>query len=122
MKKILSILLVMMMFSFRVIAEESKSNTTSQGIKLEIAQYTETPVQHRASMHLNLEAYYGAGNNTVEILYDGDASGEVFIYLNENLIGYDSKINTSIQLPTIHGLYTIVIEGENWIAKGSIQL
>ena len=55
------------------------------------------------------------------ILYDGDATGEVFLYLNNNIIEYDSEINTSFQI-SIPGLYKIEIIGETWIAQGYIQL
>ncbi len=69
----------------------------------------------------NIEAWYNAESNSINILYDGDATGEVFLYLNNNIIEYDSEINTSFQI-SIPGLYKIEIIGETWIAQGYIQL
>lgn len=123
MKKILSLILVMITFAFQAIAGESKTSTSSsQGIMLEIAQFKETSGRHRAPMRVNIEAWYNADSNTIDISYDGEAEGEVFLYLNQDIVEYDSKINASLHLPSSHGLYTIEIISETWIAQGYIQL
>lgn len=124
MKKILSLILVMMMFALHAMAEESKTSTSSQSIMLEIAQYNdnESSGRFRAPMRIGIEAWYNAESNTIDITYDGEAEGEVFLYLNEDIVEYDSKINTSLHLPSSHGLFTIEIIGETWIAQGDIQL
>lgn len=122
MKKILFLILVMMTFAFHAMAGESKTRKSSEGILLEIAQYNQTSGRHRAPMHVNIEAWYNADSNTIDISYDGEAEGEVFLYLNESIIEYDSKINTTLQIPEYSGLYKIEIIGDHWIAHGHIQL
>lgn len=123
MKKFLSLILVMITFALQAIAGESKTSTSSsQSIMLEIAQFKETSGRHRVPMHINIEAWYNADTNSIDISYDDEAEGEAFLYLNENLVEYDSKINTSLHLPTSHGLYAIEIISETWIAQGYIQL
>lgn len=121
MKKILSLILVMMTFAFHSMAEESNADTSSKGILLEYSQYNEPTGRHRAPMRINIEAWYNAESKSIEILYDGAANGEVFLYLNENIIGYDSELNTSFQIST-PGSYKIVIVGESWTAQGYLQL
>lgn len=123
MKKILSLILVMITFAFHAIAGESKTSTTpSQGIMLEIAQYNETIGRHRAPMRINIEAWYNAESNTIDITYDGEAEGEVLLYLNQDIVEYDSKINTSLQIPLIPGLYKIEIHTSSWLAEGYISI
>jgi len=122
MKKILSLILVMMMFALNAMAGESKTSKSSQSIMLEIAQYNETTGRARAPMRIGIEAWYNADSNTIDITYDGEAEGEVFLYLNGDIVEYDSKINTSLQIPSYSGLYQIKIIGDRWVAYGSILL
>lgn len=122
MKRFLFLILVMMMLALHVIAAESKTGESSQSIMLEIAQRNETSGRARAPMRISIEAFYNAETNSIDIIYDGEAEGEVFLYLNEDIVEYDSKINTSLHLPSSHGLYTIEIISETWIAQGYIQL
>lgn len=72
-------------------------------------------------MRINLFAYYNSGDGTLDIGYDGEAIGEVFLYHNGNIIGYDSEINTSFRISN-PGIYKIVVVGETWVAQGTIQL
>lgn len=124
MKKILSLILVMMMFAFNAIAEESKTSKSSQSIMLEIAQYNDNESfgRFRAPMRIGIEAWYNAESNSIDILYDGEADGGVFIYFNDTIIEYDSKINTTLHIPSLSGLFTIEIVSEHWVAKGYLQL
>lgn len=122
MKKFLSIILVVIMFAFHAMAEESKTSNSSQSIMLEIAQYNETSGRIRAPMRIGIEAWYNAESNTIDITYDGEAEGEVFLYLNEDIVEYYSKINTSLQIPSCSGLYKVEIIAERWIACGYLQL
>lgn len=123
MKKILFLILVMMTFALHAMAGESKtSSSSSQGIMLEIAQYKETIGRHRAPMRISIEAWYNAESNTIDITYDGEAEGEVFLYLNGNILDYSPEINSSLILPYSPGLYTIEIVSETWRAEGCIQL
>jgi hypothetical protein len=122
MKKIVSFILVIMMFALHAMAEEPKTSKSSKNIMLEIAQYNETSGRARAPMRIGIEAWYNAETNAIEISHYGEAEGEVFLYLNENIVEYDSTINTSLQLPSTSGLYRIEIVSERWIAHGHIQL
>lgn len=123
MAKFLTIILAMMTFAFNAIAGEPTTNTsTSQDIKLEIAQYNGTSGHHRAPMSIKIEAFYNADNKIIEVSCDGEVEGKVFLYLNENIIEYDSNLNTSLPIPSTSGLYRIEIIGDNWIAYGTILL
>lgn len=122
MKKILSLILVMMAVTLPVIAQESSSSSSTKRVGLEVTQtYGHTTTAHRAPMRINIEAYYNEGNGTLDICYDGEAVGEVYLYINDTIVGYDSELNTSFQIST-PGLYRIEIIGETWIAQGYIQL
>ncbi|WP_438589290.1 hypothetical protein [Duncaniella dubosii] len=122
MKKIFTLILVIMTFALHAIAQGQMKTPLLKELYLEYSQYTETSGRHRAPMRMdNIEAWYNAESNSINILYDGDATGEVFLYLNNNIIEYDSEINTSFQI-SIPGLYKIEIIGETWIAQGYIQL
>lgn len=122
MKKILSLILVMMAVTLPVIAQESSSSSSTKRVGLEVTQtYGRPTTAHRAPMRINIEAYYNEGNGTLDICYDGEASGEVYLYINDTIVGYDSELNTSFQIST-PGLYRIEIISETWIAQGYIQL
>lgn len=124
MKKILSLILVMMAVTLPVIAQESSSSSSSstRRVGLEVTQtYGHPTTAHRAPMRINIEAYYNEGDDTLEICYDGEAVGEVYLYINDTIVGYDSELNTSFQIST-PGLYRIEVIGETWIAQGYIQI
>ena len=122
MKKFLSLILVMIAVTLPVFAQESTSSSSTGRVGLEVRQTQETATTvHRAPMRINIEAFYNEGSGTLDICYNGEAIGEVFLYLNDNIIGYDSELNTSFQIST-PGLYRIEIIGETWIAQGYIQI
>lgn len=122
MKKFLSLFFVIIAVTLPVFAKESTSSSSTRRVGLEVRQTKEaTSKVHRAPIRINIEAYYNDQSGVLDICYDGEASGEVFLYLNENVIGYDSDINTSFQIST-PGLYRIEIVGETWIATGYITL
>lgn len=121
MKRILSLILVMITIALPSIAQESNADTSSKGIVLEYSQYNETSGRPRAPMRNNIEAWYNATDFSINISCNGETTGEVFLYLNGNIIGYDSDINTSFQI-SVPGLYKIEIIGETWIAEGHILL
>lgn len=104
------------------IAEDTKEKSHKTVIKLDLRQQPGRPTMLRAPLRINVEAFYNAETNTIDIIYDGEAEGEVFIYQNDNIIGYDSAINTSIPLPAATGIYYIEIVGTTWIAQGMLQL
>lgn len=122
MKKFLSLILVMIAVTLPAIAQESTSSSSTRRVGLEVTQtYGHPTTAHRAPMRINIEAYYNEGDGSLDICYDGEAVGEVYLYLNDTIVGYDSELNTSFQIST-PGLYRIEIIGETWIAQGYIQL
>lgn len=121
MKKFLLSVLVMAAIAFPTIAQESKGSSSSQHVELEFRQYKNPHTILRAPMRINIEAYYDAESQSINICYDGEAEGEVFLYLNGNLVGYDSEINTSFSISD-PGLYKLEIVGQTWAAQGYIQL
>lgn len=102
-------------------AQGSKGNSSSQHVELEFHRIQNKPTILHAPMRINIEAYYNNQSGVLDICYDGEAMGETFLYLNDNIIEYDSEINSSFQIST-PGLYKIEIITETWIATGYIQL
>lgn len=122
MKKILSLILAMISVTLPLIAQESTSGSSPRRVGLEVTQtYGRPTTAHRAPMRINIDAYYNEESGTLDICYDGESVGEAFLYLNDNIIGYNSEINTTFQIST-SGLYRIEIIGETWLAQGYIQL
>ena len=103
-------------------SQAPSGNSSNKRVKLEIRQTKQTPTHmHRAPMLVDIEAYYNDEEGTMEICYDGETLGETFLYLNGNVAGYDSEINTSFQISS-PGLYKIEVISESWIAVGYIEL
>lgn len=103
-------------------AQESTSSSSTRRVGLKVRQTQESATKvHRAPMCINIEVYYDEEDCTLEICYEGETIGETYLYLNNNLIGYDSEINTSFQILT-PGFYKIEIIGDCWIATGYLQL
>lgn len=122
MKKLLSFLLTLIAVTLPTLADEPQgsSSTSPVGLDVSRSQNPDTPM-HRAPTRIDIEAYYNAEDGTLNISYDGEAAGEVYLYLNDSVIGYDCDINTSFQISS-PGLYKIEIVGESWIAEGYLQL
>lgn len=126
MKKILSFFfvfsLVLIVFAQPIIAQGSPGDSSTQRVSLEIHQTKENSSQvHRAPLRIHVEAYYNIQSAILNICYDGEALGETYLYLGNNVIGYDSEINSSFQIST-PGLYKIEIVGDSWIATGYIEI
>lgn len=122
MKKVLYLFFAMLAISFSSLAEESTGNKShTVGLEFDYLSDNSSTV-HRAPMRINIDAYYDAMTNTVEISYNGEEDGEVFLYLNDNIIDYDCQINTTFYLPTNTGSYSIEIVTESWVASGYIHL
>lgn len=123
MKKFIQLFLALIAIAFQSVAQETSENSNSTTVGLHFKQKTTTdPTVHRAPARLSVDVdvYYNTENNTIEIEYDGEEEGEVFIFMDDNLVGYDSHINTCIQLPLISGQYIIEIIGETWIGQGEV--
>jgi copper(I)-binding protein len=125
MKKIISLILVFMTSMFisqKSVASESNRSTSSQTVALRVQQKTSAvPSKKRSSAVMTINTYYNAADNTFNIAYDGEAEGEVFLYINNNIIGYDSQINTSLKIPYTRTL-RIEIVCDSWIAEGYITI
>jgi len=122
MKRILSLILVLFSACFQLSAENPKSDAPSQPVVIKTHQTGIPDGPHRAPIRIDIEAYYNAECQTIDICYEGGAYGEVFLYRDNELIGYDSQINTSFQISAAPALYTVEIVGESWTATGRLQL
>ncbi|MDE7350877.1 MAG: hypothetical protein K2N25_07405 [Muribaculaceae bacterium] len=76
---------------------------------------------HRTPIRINVEAWYDEGTNTISITYYGEATGEVNLYHDGELIDSSSAINTTFYVPG-SGFYTIEINAESWSATGNIDV
>lgn len=123
MKKILSLILLMTAIIFTSFAEDSKDNSTCKPIQLESHPIagSGSSTRPRAPMYIDIDAWYDSEEQVINISYDGDADGEVLLYLNGNIVDISSEINTTFRIQS-PGLYQIEIITENWTAEGSIQL
>lgn len=122
MNKFLSLILALITSTLPLVAEDNSNEPPSQPVEFEVRpqQGTSTPV-HRIPARINIQAYYNVEEDTLEVYYDGEAVGETFLYLNGNIIGYDSEINTSFPIAT-PGRYKIEIGSDSWTAIGFLQL
>lgn len=123
MNRLISLMLAMMALVTPSFASTSISGDSLKPITLETEAKNngDGSDRHRAPLRIGIEAYYNTVEQSINIFYVGEATGEVFLYLDGSIIGYDSDINTSFPVST-PGLYKIEILGENWVAEGYIQL
>ena len=113
----------MMVFALPLLAKGSKDNSSTKPINLELrkdSNNSDHPV-HRAPMRINIEAYYDSETGSINISYDGEAAGDVYLYLNGDIVDYNSEINTTFQIHTT-GMYRVEIHGASWIAEGYLNL
>ena len=110
-----------MAFTFFVNAGNRDDKPSTESIRLRIVHSENTSTVHRAPIHVDLDVYYDAENQIVTINYDGESSGEVFLYYNNTLIGSETEINSSFQV-SMNGLYKIEILTESWSAEGYFEL
>lgn len=120
MKRILY-LIIMALMALYVRAEQSQPDNQSQGIELEYDEGNKKPGRHRAPIHINIDAYYDAESSTIVIENHGGYDGEVYVYLNNDIIDYSAGIDSMFQISD-SGVYRIEIHSESWIATGSISL
>lgn len=122
MNKFLSLILALITSTLPLVAEDNSNEPPSQPVEFEVRkkQGTTTPA-HRIPARINIQAYYNVEEGTLEVYYDGEAVGETFLYLNGNIIGYDSEISTSFPIAA-PGRYKIEIVSDSWTAIGFLQL
>ena len=112
-----------MIFVATSFAQTSQGNSNSQNIGMKVQNNTGGSISgiNRAPLNLDIEAFYDADSECINVCYTGDATGEVYLYLNETIVDYSPEINASFQI-SVPGLYTIEIIGGGWTATGCIQL
>ncbi len=111
----------MMAISFPVFADDSKGNQSQMPLTLELHDIVPTPTVHRAPMHICVEAFYDAFSQTLTIQYNGNATGEVLLYKDGQLLESSSEISTTF-IVSESGFYTIEIITDFWKASGSIEI
>ena len=123
MKRIFSLILAMMVFVLPIIADGSNDKSNNEPITLILHPTLPEPhpIVHRSPMRICVDAYYDAWTKTITIQYDGEATGEVLLYRNGELVDTSTEINTSFLLSS-SGLYTIAISTEYWTAEGLIEI
>ena len=122
MKKIFTIILVLMACFLPSLAEDSKGNQSTQSVGLEFHNISNnSTVIHRAPMHINIEAWYDAALGTISINYAGETEGEVNLYCNGELVATSGDINATFMVAE-SGLYTVEILTDSWIATGTIEI
>ena len=121
MKKIFTLIVALMAIAVPMFADESKGSQPSQPIPFEIHDIAINPTVHRAPMRIYVEAWYDATSDSIIILYDGEATGEVCLYKDGMLVDNSTEINTTF---TVHesGSYAIEIITESWSATGNIEI
>lgn len=122
MKRFLILFYVLLTVAFPSKTEEAKPSESTQRSTLEIVQLSKNKDRHRMLSRICVEAWYNADGNSIEVAFDGETEGEVFLYLNDNIVGYDSHINTSFELVAPHGSYKIEVITAGWLAYGTFHL
>lgn len=123
MKRFLSLIIVIIAIALPSIAKNAKDDSSSKPIVLDISQngnHSDHQV-HRAPIRINIDAFYDSENNSINICYDGEATGEVYLYLNGDIVDYSSEINSTFQIHTT-GMYKIEIHCGSWLAEGYLNL
>lgn len=122
MNKFLSLILALITSTLPLVAEDNSNEPPSQPVEFEVRPtHNTSQKKHRIPARINIQAYYNVEEGTLEVYYDGEAVGETFLYLNGNIIGYDSEISTSFPIAA-PGLYKIEIISDSWIAIGFLRL
>ncbi|MDE6551536.1 MAG: hypothetical protein K2K98_01035 [Muribaculaceae bacterium] len=123
MKKILTLILASMALSLPMTAQAAEDKPSSTPITLDA--HTENskpnPTVLRTPIRISVEAWYDASTNIISIRYYGEATGEVKLYRDGQLIDNSSEINTIFYVSE-SGFYTIEINAESWSATGSIDI
>lgn len=123
MKRFISLFILFIGIISNAYSENKDGSDSSQTTIIDIiGKANDKPTVHRAPLHVYIHAYYDASTNTVEIIYDGETEGEVYLYLNDMFIDYDSNINTTFNLPAASGNYTIEIITDSWTAYGYLKI
>ena len=85
-----------------------------------LKKQTSNKVQ-RAPMAVSVEAVYDSDTMTIEVTCSSPLEGEVFVYDSSEILEDYAPCLNSILSVTDSDYHTIVIEGDDWIAKGVIE-
>lgn len=123
MKKIFTLIMVFMALALPMLAYGADEKPTSSPITMDTHPNDDqpNPTIHRAPMRVCVEAWYDILSETITIIYDGDASGEVLLYRDGALLETSSDINTTFAVSE-SGFYTIEIITEGWTAIGNLEI
>lgn len=122
MKRLFLAIIGLLFVGISITAQQTSNNTTNTPVGLEVRPIKDKPSSpHRAPVRINIEAFYDFQTHNLAIMHTGETAGEVYLYLDGSMVGYDTEINTSFQI-TAPGLYKIEIIGENWIAEGYFEV
>ena len=123
MKHLLTLLTIILTSYCPMIGDDTNGDNSSNNVHLSIgATNDKNTNKHRAPMRVNLEAYYYAETNLIVISYDGEATGEVTVYHDGEIVASDTELNTVLTIDGTPGLYTIEITTDSWTAVGSFEL
>lgn len=77
---------------------------------------------NRAPMRLPIEVVYDTDTHKIQVIGDELTDAEVFLYnADGTLESSSSKLNTDFTGLT-SGIYSILIQGKEWYAKGEIEI
>lgn len=113
---------MIMAVAIQSFADETKTSPSTEKVGLDYKNSNQSVPTHRAPARIDLNVYYDAEAQIITVTYSGKADGDVYLYLNETLVDYDTEINTSFSLPSPTGLYRIEIITDNWTASGYLEL
>ena len=69
-----------------------------------------------------MEVVYDYALNAIQITSAATVDAEVYVYDSSGaMVGYANTLNTTIQLPSSPGTYTIYIIGTDWYALGHLN-
>lgn len=102
--------------------DKSGNPTCQVSMEIHRKDNNPNPKVHRAPSRIELDVVYLPDDNCIEISFDGEEEGEVYVYYNDIVVAYDCEICTSLSIPDTSGVYYIEIVSESWIAQGRLNL
>jgi len=127
MKKILTLVLLMMTIAFQSVADDSKGNSSSKSFGLEYhkTNNTATPPIHRAPMRFpSIDVSYHTDTKTIYVMSDESVDADVTVTDPSGMIiGYSDSINTTLYIGQCNSQIAILrIDGNGWYAIAEITL
>ena len=97
----------------------------SIGISIKMGpKHTEKDTPHRIPLSVPVSVTFDDESQVIEVLYDGE--GYIVAVVNnhagEQIYSATSQSNVTFDLSNREaGVYAVVIDGENWVAEGTIN-